>query len=302
MKINRREFVTTSVTILGGIPISGINSAKRSFEPIKFGIVTDTHYAERETPSGSTRYYNESIAKLSECVDLMNEQNVDFLIELGDFKDQGALPKEEETLKFLSTVETVFSRFKGPRYHVLGIHDHDSISKQQFLNGISNEGFKKASGYYSFNRSSFHFVILDANYTSSGAEYDHGNFDWSDARIPESQLEWLNNDLRLNKMPTVIFIHHRLDSPPMHRHYCPRNADTVRKILENSGNVVIVFQGHYHEGDLCKLKNIYYYTLKAAVEGSGPENNNYAIVEIGSDLSIRIKGYRKTASADLGEV
>jgi predicted phosphodiesterase len=302
MKINRREFVTTTVTLMGGIPFTGISSAKGKFEPIKFGIITDIHHAERETPSGSTRYYNESVAKLSECVDLMNEQNVDFLIELGDFKDQGALPKEEETLKFLNTVETEFSRFKGPCYHVLGNHDHDTISKQQFLNGISNEGFKKASGYYSFNRSSFHFIILDANYTSTGAEYDHDNFDWNDAYIPESQLEWLKNDLQLNKMPAVIFIHHRLDTPPADRQYCPGNADTVRKILEDSGNVMIVFQGHYHEGDLCKLKNIYYYTLKAVVEGSGPENNNYAIVEIDSGLSIRIKGYRKTASADLDKV
>ena len=32
--------------------------------------------------------------KLSECVDLMNEQKVDFLIELGDFKDQGNPPEK----------------------------------------------------------------------------------------------------------------------------------------------------------------------------------------------------------------
>ena len=105
----------------------------------------------------------------------------------------------------------------------------DTISKRQFLNGISNEGFKKVSGYYSFNRSSFHFIILDANYTSTGTEYDHGNFDWTDAYILESELGWLKNDLRLNKMPVVIFIHHRLDTPPADRQYCPGNADTREK-------------------------------------------------------------------------
>ena len=30
MKINRREFVTTTVTLMGGIQFSGINSAKGS--------------------------------------------------------------------------------------------------------------------------------------------------------------------------------------------------------------------------------------------------------------------------------
>jgi len=299
MKIDRREFVVTTVTLLGGIPFSVFRSAKGDFEPIRFGIVTDIHYADRPNPANTTRFYRESLGKLSECIDLMNQQEVDFLIELGDFKDQGAVPKEEETLVFLNTVEKEFRRFKGPRYHVLGNHDHDSISKQQFLDGISNEGFSRASGYYSFDRNSFHFIVLDANYTSQGKAYDHGKFDWSDAHIPEDQLEWLKNDLRRNKMPAVIFLHHRLDSPPADKIYCPDNADVVRKMLEDAGNVVIVFQGHYHEGGLSTLNNIHYYTLKAVVEGSGPENNNYAIVEIEKNLIVRIKGFRKTGSLDL---
>ena len=299
MKIDRREFVVTTIALLGGIPFSGINSVKRSFKPIRFGIVTDIHYADRATPDNSSRFYKESLRKLSECVDLMNEQDVDFLIELGDFKDQGAEPREEETLIFLNTVEKEFNRFKGPRYHVPGNHDHDSISKQQFLDGISNEGFIRASNCYSFDKNSFHFIVLDANYTSKGIAYDHGNFDWTDAHIPENQLEWLKKDLHGNNIPTVIFIHHRLDTPPADKIYCPDNAAAVRKILEDDGNVAIVFQGHYHEGDICKLNDIYYYTLKAVIEGTGPENNNYAIVEIDKDLSIRIKGFRKTESLDL---
>jgi predicted phosphodiesterase len=299
MKINRREFVATTITLLGGISFSGINSAKGSFKPIRFGIVTDIHYANRPTPDNSSRYYKESLEKLSECVDLMNEQDVDFLIELGDFKDQGAVPREEETLVFLNTVEKEFRRFKGPRYHVPGNHDHDSISKQQFLDGISNNGFTRASNYYSFNMNSFHFIGLDANYTSQGLAYDHGNFDWTDAHIPENQLEWLKKDLHGNNMPTVIFIHHRLDTPPAEKIYCPDNAATVRKIIEDDGNAIIVFQGHYHEGGISKLNNIHYYTLKAVIEGAGPENNNYAIVEIDQDLSIRIIGYRKTDSLNL---
>ena len=299
MKIDRREFVVTTVTLLGGIPFSVFKSAKGDFEPIRFGIVTDIHYADRPTPASTTRFYRESIGKLSECIDFMNQQEVDFLIELGDFKDQGVEPREEETLVFLSTVEKEFRRFKGPRYHVLGNHDHDSISKQQFLEGISNEGFKKASNFYSFNKKSFHFIILDANYTSQGKAYDRGKFDWTDAHIPKDQLEWLKSDLQRNKMPAVIFIHHRLDTPPSDRIYCPDNADVVRKMLEDAGNVVIVFQGHYHEGGVSSLNNIYYYTLKAVVEGSGPDNNNYAIVEIDKNLIVRVKGFRKTESLDL---
>ena len=63
--------------------------------------------------------------------------------------------------------------------------------------------------------------------------------------------------------------------------------------------MAIVFQGHDHKGDLTKLNNIYYYTLKGLIEGSGPENNSYGIVEIGADRVIRIIGFRKADSIEL---
>ena len=63
--------------------------------------------------------------------------------------------------------------------------------------------------------------------------------------------------------------------------------------------MAIVFQGHDHKGDLTKLNNIYFYTLKGLIEGSGPENNCYAIVEIGMDRVIRIIGFRKADSIEL---
>ncbi|MEO5999754.1 MAG: metallophosphoesterase [Chitinophagaceae bacterium] len=298
--IHRRQFVATTVTIIAGTCLSGLIQGMDQFKPVRFGIVTDIHYAEREPQIN--RYYKEAIGKVRECIDLMNEQKVEFLMEIGDLKDEGSPPDEAQTLRFLDAIEKEFKRFKGPLYHVLGNHDHDSISKQQFLNGISNYGFKKALNYYSFNKGSFHFIVLDANYTAAEKEYDHGNFDWKDCHIPVAQLEWLKNDLSKNKKPTIVFVHQQIDSTAFevsHRVYCPDNSNEVRKIIEDAGNVGIVFQGHYHPGSLNKINNIHYYTLKSVIEGSGPENNNYAIVEIGKDLVTRVTGFRKTISQNL---
>jgi predicted phosphodiesterase len=298
--MKRKQFVETLVTVIATVSIPHNILSNDKFTPVRFGMFTDPHYAER-TPANN-RYYSESLAKVSECIQLMNEQRVDFLIELGDLKDQAIIPDEAQTLQFLTRIERGFKGFKGPVFHVLGNHDHDSISKQQFLTAISNEGFSKARNYYSFDEGSFHFVVLDSNYTADGKEYDHGNFDWTDVHIPDSQLEWLASDLRNHARPTIVFVHHQLDSvsfPVEHRVHCPGNADAVRQILESSGNVLAVFQGHYHNGSLNRINNIYYYTLKAMVEGSGPENNSYAVVEIGKDRTIKIKGYRKTESRDL---
>ena len=178
----------------------------------------------------------------------------------------------------------------------------DSISKDQFLSKIHNSGFSKARGYYSFNAGHIHFVVLDANYTRDGIGYDHGNFDWKDCHIPEEQLKWLEDDLKRHPQPAVVFIHQQLDGPAFpddHTRYCPDNADRVRAILERSGKVLVVFQGHYHEGGYHVINGIPYYTLKAVIEGSGADNNSYAIVEVGNDLKIAIKGYRKAVSETL---
>lgn len=112
---------------------------------LSFGIVTDAHYADAD-PGGSRRY-RESISKMTECVKLMNDKKVDFLVELGDLKDKGRPATEAATLKFLSAIEKVYGQFKGPRYHVLGNHDVDSISKEQFLARVENTGTPKGSSY-----------------------------------------------------------------------------------------------------------------------------------------------------------
>ena len=294
MKTDRRKFIETTVTILGGIPLSGIFLSGDNARPVRFGILTDSHFADRDHMG--SRYYRESLKKLSECVELMNDQKVDFLIELGDFKDQGNPPEKDETLRFLDLIEKEFCRFNGRRFHVLGNHDHDSISKGEFLERITNTGFTKAAAYYSFNVNSVHFIVLDANYSTDGIPYNRGKFDWTDAYVPERQLNWLRKDLKTNKLSTFVFLHHRLDASGENDIYGPGNAAEIRKILEDSGKVIIVFQGHEHAGALSRINEITYYTLKGMVEGSGPENNSYAIAEIGRDLSVTIKGYRNAES------
>jgi len=293
--INRRKFIETSMIMLGGITLQGFARGKNKIKPVRFGIVTDIHHSRKNPPEGSNRYYGESLDKLKEFISVMNKEKVDFIIELGDLKDEGTEPQEKETLGYLREVEKIFQEFNGPKYHVLGNHDMDSISKEQFLENISNSGFKKALPYYSFDINSFHFIVLDANYRFDGTDYNHGNFDWKEAKIPQEQLTWLKNDLGKNKNPAIIFVHHQLDSSTMeNKNHCPENADEVRKILEEGGNVIGVFQGHNHRGHFSRIENIFYYTLKSVVEGTGTENNNFAIVNINEKLEVKFKGYRKT--------
>jgi predicted phosphodiesterase len=226
----------------------------------------------------------------------MNTQKVDFLIELGDFKDQNQPPVEQKTITYLRAVEKVFQKFNGPTYHVLGNHDEDSISKEQFLTNVENTGIAPAKSYYSFDFNGVHFVILDANYRADGTDYDHGNFDWTDANIPPAELNWLKQDLAAEPGPVILFTHQLLDGAGP---YYVKNAAKVRQVLKESDKVTAVFQGHHHSGSYSRIEGIHYYTLKAMVEGRGEENNAYAIVEVRPDRSITVTGYRKAVSKHL---
>lgn len=286
----RRTFLKTSAASLTSLTVGSFVS--RAFaEPrpntARFGIVTDPHYANRIS---GTRYYNESVNKMTECVELMNKQEVDFLVELGDFKDEDVPSVEANTVSYLQAIEAAFAQFKGPIYHVLGNHDLDSISKSQFLANVENTGIAPDLSYYSFDFNGLHFVVLDANYVSNGADYDHGNFHWTDANIPAIELQWLEQDLASAEGPVIIFTHQLLHGTGSHH---VKNAADVRRILQASGKVFAVFQGHDHAGAYLETGGIHYYTLKAMVEGTGVQNNAYAIVEVHSDRGITVSAYRK---------
>lgn len=291
--ISRRQFLMLSGAATAGLMFSGnTNAANKSQPLLRFGMLSDIHYADRDP--ADPRYYRQSLSKVKECVDLMNHQGVDFLIELGDFKDQDPVPNEANTLKYLTGIENVFQQFNGPTYHVLGNHDMDGISKDQFLSRVTNTGIAASESYYSFNLKGFHFVVLDGNFTRDGIAYDHGNFTWDNTMIPEAEVNWLKEDLQNNELPCIVFIHQMLDDAKS-KEQSVQNAARVRQVLEESGKVICVFQGHVHEERYSLINNIHYYSMMAVVDHEGPENNSYMIAGIYPDGSIAIDGYRRAS-------
>jgi len=293
--ITRREFFKASAAVgVSTIPITVSACAGEPDRVLRFGLVADIHYADREPLN--QRIYRDSLAKLGECVEALSEREAAFLIQLGDFKDQDDPPDEQRTLSHLRAIEEVFQRFNGGRYHVLGNHDVDSLSKAQFQANTSNTGISPDRTYYSFDSHGFHFVVFDANFSSDGTDYDHDQFDIYDTNIPPVELEWLEQDLSSTPYPTMCFIHQNLheDKQPA---VC--NAAEVRSTLEASGKVLAVFQAHVHTGGLYEVGGIYYYGLRAMVEGPAPESSSYALVEVASDSSILITGYRRAVAERL---
>ncbi len=125
------------------------------------------------------------------AISVFNKKKLDFFIELGDHKDQGDTPDKIQTLTFLDEIEKTLQTFKGPVYHVLGNHDMDSISKNDFLKHSFNHGNAKSHNYYSFVRSGIRFIVLEADFNADYTDYDSGNFDWTFSKIPDKQLHGL---------------------------------------------------------------------------------------------------------------
>ena len=292
--IPRRLFLerfgmVSAMTVWGCVPVD-----ERPL--VRFGMVTDCHYADlplahRPMPIGDAAY-RESADKLAEAVAVFNREKVDFEIELGDFKDLG--PTKATTISYLDRIERVYAGFQGPRYHVLGNHDLDALTKEDFFSHIENTGLVKSAGYYSFVVNDVTFVVLDGCFNAKNEPYAPGNWNWDDARVPPHEMSWLKNVLARASGDVIVFVHQRVDPDSESRHLM-KNAEELRMVFEKYGNVRAVFTGHQHSGGGTVVNGIIYYSLRGLVLNSGSGENSYAVAEIFPSGRVAVTGYRKAS-------
>jgi alkaline phosphatase len=284
---SRRQFLAGSALILAGTasrPVAWGDDAATSRPVVRIGLLTDIHYADKK--SGGTRNYTASLMKVREAVAAFNKQEAQVAVELGDLIDSASDPTTEAG--YLTTIEKELARFRGERGYVLGNHCVDGLTKQQFLDGCDAKATHR-----SFDVSGTHLVILDACFRADGVPYGRRNFDWTDANIPPDQLEWLAADLKATRLPTLVFVHQRLD---VAKPFGIKNAPAVRAVLEKAGTVLAVFQGHNHINDLKTITGIPYLTLAATVEG---DDNAYGLLDLFADGSMRLDGFFRQTSRKL---
>jgi alkaline phosphatase len=283
--MGRRAFLKHGTLVLTATTLNSSKVfANEEVTRLRIGLITDLHYADK-APAG-TRHYRETLTKLEEAAKQFEQDKLAFVVELGDLIDAADSVDVEQS--YLKKINREFSAICEERHYVLGNHCVDTLKKEEFLGGVEQE-----KSYYSFDRGDFHFVVLDSCFRSDGQPYGRKNFHWSDANIPVAELEWLKGDLKSNDKPVIVFAHQRLDVSS--NHGVKDNAN-VRTILESSGKVLAVFQGHSHQNDLKEIGGIHYCTLVAMVEGSGPEKNGYSVMELEPNGTIHLTGFRKQKS------
>ncbi|MEW6198322.1 MAG: metallophosphoesterase [Planctomycetota bacterium] len=269
---------------------------------VQFGVITDPHHCNQ--PNSTTRFYSAALPKTQQFVSTMNAANAAFVVELGDYVDR--LVGSKDPLVNLGEIESIYTGFNGPHYHVLGNHEFDNLERNQMLYNVTNTGVPQGQTYYSFDVNGVHCVVLDADYTVAPP---HRPFDmlkpgenwwnWKDAWVPQEELDWLAADLAASNLPTFVFSHQLLNRVDTEDHTI-KNASVVRALLEADGDVLAAFAGHDHAGDYSLINGVHYFVLEANVGmGTHPiDDNQYALIELnqirhgdGPLYELRVNGY-----------
>lgn len=233
---------------------------------LRAGIITDMHKTSKA--DSPTRKYSASLGKMQEFIKNMSAEKPAFLIELGDFVDM--LAADTDPAQNLHEIESVFTSFNGPTYHVLGNHEFDNLKRDFVLKAMTNTGIPQGQTWYSWDADGIHFIVLDADYTPGNYRpYDMNIptdtfWTWKDTCIPPQELEWLQQDLRNTSLPVVVFTHQTLDRVDEQDHNI-KNASAVRALLEENGRVLAVISGHDHSGGYSNIKGIHYIVLNGNV-------------------------------------
>jgi alkaline phosphatase len=270
------------------------------YTPVRIGLLTDPHYADIN-PNGN-RHFRDALFKVRDAVTYFNTQPLDFIAELGDLKDKHATDALLTT-GCLGTIEGELRKANAEVAHVLGNHDMDMLSKAQFLSHITNlpgavyPDNTVDKSYYSFVIRGIKFIVLDACFTKNNDPYKGDaagtNYTYREARVPPKEQHWLKMELA-SPYPVIILAHQLLDfwnKPAADPDTVVLNAAEVVQILEDSGKVAAVFQGHHHAGHYSTRNGIHYVTLKGMVEGQYPSSTSYAVATIDASLNITWDGF-----------
>ncbi len=206
---------------------------------VRFGICADIH----------KDIMHDADQRLLAFVSEMNENNVDFIIELGDFTQP-----QDYNASFLN----IWNSFEGPSFTVLGNHDMDNDTGDRYPRDFTVSYLDMPGRYYSFDMQGFHFIVLDGNDPKDPPQSGYARYIGSD------QLEWLKQDLSGTETPVVIFSHQSIEDPGG-----VENASDVRKILEEAklssgkNKVIACFSGHHHIDYATSIKGINYIQINS---------------------------------------
>lgn len=219
--------------------------------PLFLRLVADIHIGEDR----GDRAASKALPLMAEFIDKANADKPDAVIDLGDRVMQTSLKEDSKNLQSLSAE---FNRLAVPHYHSIGNHDNLYMSRAQNKEALD----LPHQDSYTTDIGSYTLIMWNPNVkiTREGCH------------LPHDDITWLRDTLAMCDRPCLVFSHVPLDddalyNPKNHNEYLqpyfahyPQNT-LVRRILEESGNVVACFAGHRHVHRHNEINDIHYITV-----------------------------------------
>lgn len=244
----------------------------------RFAVMTDLHFGPLAHFEGKLRKMTHQAPELlrHSVRQACETHGVEMIVNLGDdIEDESP---ELDRMRY-AQCQALLREGGVPVVNVAGNHDSIHLSDRELVSSWGREG----QLYYSFDHGGYHFVVLRTH-------------EWRDEAVvvDEPQLRWLERDLSSQRGACVVLMHHSAsdqdlsDSRWFHRapHLALiQNRVALRGILEESGRVLCVLNGHVHRNHLDVIRGIPYVTFQSMIENldddtPGRAAGSFGIVEI----------------------
>jgi 3',5'-cyclic AMP phosphodiesterase CpdA len=228
---------------------------------LTIGLVTDLHFGPEARFAGKLRKLTAQAPSLLRAfVERMNhEVRPDVVVNLGDdLEDEGL---EADRARYREVMD-ILGGLEAPVLHVAGNHDTVHLSPEDL---VALWGKPAGSAlYYARDIGGYHLVVLHTQEVKDVS-----------VSIDEAQLAWLAEDLAAANGPVIVLMHHSAADQHLAGnrwfsvapHIClVRERARLRQVLEASGKVLAVFNGHLHWNHLDVIGSIPYVTLQSLIE------------------------------------
>lgn len=225
------------------------------------GLVTDLHFGPEASFGGKLRKLTARAPELLRAfVERMNRDiRPDVVVNLGDDLEDES---RQADLARYGEVMAILRELEAPVLHVAGNHDTIHLAPVDIL---AMWGRPPGSAlYYATEIGGYRLIVLHTVEVKDVS-----------VTIDDAQIAWLEQELASSTEPVIVLMHHSAADQHLigNRwfeglpHIClVRQRAHLRSILEASGKVLAVFNGHLHWNHLDVIGQIPYVTLQSLIE------------------------------------
>jgi hypothetical protein len=297
--MERRNFIKITLPLLTSHQLLAKNAESEKPE-VSFGVIADPQYADVGTTG--TRFYRNSLAKLTSAITELNKHSLEFTVTLGDVIDRD--------FKSFDEILPIYKTAKAQQTFVLGNHDFE-VADEDKSKVLPKLGLEKA--YYSRSLGDWHFIYLDGNDVST-YRYPKESEETKAAKkrleslnkpqakpwngcIGDEQITWLSAQLdAANKTNKRFIIFNHFPVFPLNNSHNLWNDDILVELIASYKNVVAYMNGHNHQGNYAVHSACHFINFKGMVETE--KATPFAIVKCFADR-IEIDGFDTEPNREL---